>query len=107
MSNTSAEDALTFPAFNLLNDVDIAATEKRIAEYTRQNEAVISANKQKAGLEAMGQAERDEFEKRAREERMRMVEEAERLERVESDRVKADIVAALVGPLPNADVRGS
>lgn len=96
LANVTGFGMLTMPAFNLLNDVDIAATEKRITEYTRQNEAVITANKQKAGIEAMGQAERDEFEKRAREERMRMVEEAERRERAESDRVKADIVAALV-----------
>jgi len=60
--------------------------------------------------------ERDEIEKRAREERMRMVEEAERIEREEEERVKSEIVEALVsalwssGSVPNlrkARMRGS
>lgn len=43
--------------------------------------------------------ERDEIEKRAREERMRMVEEAERIEREEEERVKSEIVETLVSAL--------
>ncbi|RSH95071.1 TFIIH/NER complex subunit [Saitozyma podzolica] len=81
--------------FNLLNDIDLVRTERRIAEHAKQNAKLIAANQEKAALEAMSQSERDEVERRAREERMRMVEEAERLERSEEERVKAEVIEAL------------
>jgi len=83
-------------AFNLLNDIDLPGTEARIAEFQRKNSALIAANQDLAVLEALCQVERDEVEKRARGERMRMVEEAERVEREEEGRVKSEIVEALV-----------
>jgi hypothetical protein len=83
-------------AFNLLNDIDLDRTERRIAEHAKQNAKLIAANQEKAALEAMSQSERDEVERRAREERMRMVEEAQRLERSEEERVKAEVIEALV-----------
>jgi len=44
----------------------------------------------------MGQQERDDLERRAREERMEMVANAERLDRVEEERAKTQIGEALV-----------
>jgi CDK-activating kinase assembly factor MAT1 len=48
-------------------------------------------------LESLSQHERDDVERRAREERVRMIEEAERLDRQEDDKARAAIVEALVG----------
>ncbi|WWC63827.1 CDK-activating kinase assembly factor MAT1 [Kwoniella dejecticola CBS 10117] len=81
--------------FNLLNDIDIDKTEKRIQEFQKSNASLIATNQEKAALEAMSQTEREEVERRAREERMRMVEEAERIEREEEERAKKDVTEAL------------
>ncbi|BEI85926.1 hypothetical protein CcaverHIS002_0602130 [Cutaneotrichosporon cavernicola] len=81
--------------FNLLNEVDVSATEAKIAAYQNENASLITTNKHKAAMESMSAAERDEVEKRARAERARMIEEAERVERAEDERVKAEIVDAL------------
>jgi len=51
-------------------------------------------------MEAMGQQERDELEKRAREERMEMVANAERMDREQEERAKGQIGEALVCPIP-------
>jgi CDK-activating kinase assembly factor MAT1 len=71
-------------------------TEARIAQFQKQNAEVITANKHSALLESMGQQERDDLERRAREERMEMVANAERLDRVEEERAKTQIGEALV-----------
>lgn len=47
-------------------------------------------------LEALDQVEREEVEKRAKVERMRMVQEAERIELEEDEKVNQEIVDALV-----------
>lgn len=82
-------------AFNLLNDIDLDSTEARIAEFSRKNAAAIAANKDRAALEALSQTERDEVEKRARRERRRMVEEAERVEAAEKTRLEREVTEAL------------
>jgi CDK-activating kinase assembly factor MAT1 len=87
-------------AFNLLNDIDVPKTEARIAQFQKQNAESITANKHSALLESLGQHERDELEKRAREERMEMVANAEELDRVEEERAKGLIGEALVRPSP-------
>ncbi|KAK8844141.1 CDK-activating kinase assembly factor MAT1 [Kwoniella newhampshirensis] len=81
--------------FNLLNDIDLERTEARIADFAKQNKTLIVANQEKAALEAMSQAERDDVERRARAERMRMIEEAERVEREEEEGVRAEVTEAL------------
>ncbi|GMK58303.1 hypothetical protein CspeluHIS016_0503350 [Cutaneotrichosporon spelunceum] len=81
--------------FNLLNDTDVPETEARIAAYQNENASLITTNKHKAAMESMSAAEREEVEKRARAERARMIEDAERVERAEDERVKAEIVDAL------------
>lgn len=91
-------------AFNLLNDIDIPKTEARIAQFQKQNAGIIASNKQNAVLEAMGQQERDELEKRARQERMDMVANAERMDREQEERAKGQIGEALVRPLKLPDV---
>ena len=79
-----------------MNDIDIPKTEARITQFQRQNAALIAENQSKTALEALSQAERDEVEKRAREERMEMVANAERMDREQEERAKAQIGDALV-----------
>jgi hypothetical protein len=99
-----------------LNDIDIPKTEARIAQFQKQNAGIIASNKQNAVLEAMGQQERDELEKRARQERMDMVANAERMDREQEERARGEIGEALVRPmyfryvekaLMTSDARGS
>jgi CDK-activating kinase assembly factor MAT1 len=78
-----------------LNEIDVDATEKAIATYTRSNTSLIAANKERAVLEQLSQSERDELDKRTREERMRMIEDAAQFERVEEERIKVEIIDAL------------
>lgn len=70
-------------------------TEARITAYQTENASLITKNQHKAAMESMSQTERDEVEKRAKAERARMIEEAERVERAEDERVKTEIVDAL------------
>ncbi|TXT10736.1 hypothetical protein VHUM_02241 [Vanrija humicola] len=81
--------------FNLLNDVDVAATEAKIAAYARDNAGLIATNQHKAAMESLSQSERDDIERRARAERMRMIEEAERVEAAEEARARSSAVDAL------------
>ncbi|EIW65827.1 hypothetical protein TREMEDRAFT_35912 [Tremella mesenterica DSM 1558] len=81
--------------FNLLNDIDVAETEARIADFRRRNAEAIAANQAKAVIEALSQAERDMVERKAREERMEMIKKAEVVEVAEEARVKEEIVEAL------------
>ncbi|WVQ81334.1 CDK-activating kinase assembly factor MAT1 [Cryptococcus sp. DSM 104549] len=81
--------------FNLLNDVDVPATEARISAFVKQNASLIAANQEKLRLESMSQKDRDDLERRAREEKMRMIQEAERVEREADERVKEEVTNAL------------
>lgn len=49
-------------------------------------------------MESMSQSEREEADKRIRAERVRMIEEAERIERAEDERVRAEVVEAMTKP---------
>lgn len=82
-------------AFNLLNDIDISTTEAKLQAYQNENATLIATNQHKAAMESLSQSERDEVEKRARAERVRMIEEAQRVDRAEDERVKAQVVEAL------------
>lgn len=81
--------------FNLLNDVNVAQTEERLAKWAADNAGQIATNQHKLAMEALSQTERDDVERRARAERKHMIEEAERVERAEETRVRAELVDAL------------
>lgn len=87
-----------YSAFNLLNEVNTEATEAAITSYRRENAEVISANQSLAQLDALSQVEKDELDRIARAERRRLVEEAERIEAVEADRLRVEVVDALARP---------
>ncbi|ODN97318.1 CDK-activating kinase assembly factor MAT1 [Cryptococcus wingfieldii CBS 7118] len=81
--------------FNLLNDVDVAQTEKYIEDWQRDNRKDIDENKLKTSEEFMTQSKREETDRRVREERMRKMEEAERIEKIEVERIRGEITDAL------------
>ncbi|KAL7421031.1 TFIIH/NER complex subunit [Cryptotrichosporon argae] len=81
--------------FNLLNDVDVAATEARIASYEASHASSIASNAARATHETLSQAEQDDVERRARAERRRMVEAAAAVEAAEERRVRLEVVDAL------------
>ncbi|RPD65987.1 CDK-activating kinase assembly factor [Lentinus tigrinus ALCF2SS1-7] len=71
-------------AFNLINDIDVAETEARIARYRQENAALIKLNQQREEeyqryLQEQEEMERQERELRAQE--LRRIEEEEREER--------------------------
>jgi CDK-activating kinase assembly factor MAT1 len=95
----TATEVADLPAFNLLNEVDVDETEAQIASYRRLHATSIAANQSALAIEAMSATEKDELDKRIREERMRMVEAAQRTERIEDEKVRIQIVDALAkGP---------
>ncbi|WVQ74458.1 CDK-activating kinase assembly factor MAT1 [Cryptococcus sp. DSM 104548] len=81
--------------FNLLNDVDVAQTEKYISDWQRENRNDIDNNRLKASEEHMSQSMRDEADRRDREERMRKFAEAERIDKIEEERIRGEITEAL------------
>ncbi|KAI0721622.1 CDK-activating kinase assembly factor [Cerioporus squamosus] len=71
-------------AFNLINDIDVAETEAKIARYRQENAALIELNKKREEeyqryLQEQEEMERQERELRAQE--LRRIEEEEREER--------------------------
>jgi hypothetical protein len=75
------------------------ATEAKIKKYQSQNKSLIEANKQRAAFSAMGEAEREDLIRAAKEKRRRAVEENERFEEVEEKRVRLEIVELIVRSL--------
>ena len=87
-------------AFNLLNDIDVDKTEKRIADFQRKNAELIIANEKRRALQQLDENEREEILKREREERRKMVEEADRKEELEAERIQQEISEAVVSVFP-------
>lgn len=85
-----------FAAFNLLNNIDLPETERRIAAHAQANAALISANAEKLKLEALSQRERDELERKQREERQKAIREMEEFERAEEERIRGLVIQAMV-----------
>lgn len=84
-----------YPAFNLINDIDVPQTEARITQFRRENAAVIEANIQRdesyaSSLRAQEESERQQREARAR--ALALEEEAERAARAAD---KAELIDAL------------
>lgn len=86
----------TVTAFNLLNDIDLEKTEARIAEFMQKNAKSIAANKQKAQRELLSLNEREEEIKRDKDLWRKQIEQSEIFEEREEQRVKREIVEAMV-----------
>jgi CDK-activating kinase assembly factor MAT1 len=82
-------------AFNLMNEVDVAETEARIAAYKMENEDSIAANQAKNVNEKRFRSYQDEIEKQEREQKreeyLQQLEEERKLKEME----KSDIITEL------------
>ncbi|KDQ13227.1 hypothetical protein BOTBODRAFT_33832 [Botryobasidium botryosum FD-172 SS1] len=81
--------------FNLINEIDVAETEARIAAFRRENAALIELNIQREERDIQGLQEQEMRERREREE---MAEEMRRIaeeERIEREKAKEEIINRL------------
>lgn len=76
-------------AFNLVNDIDVVATQARVEKYKAENAAIIEANLQREAAYARALQEHEELERKEREiraEELRREEEEEREEKAKDRR---------------------
>ena len=82
-------------AFNLINEIDLPATEARIAAFRAENAALIQLNIQREKLDAQELQEDEERDRREREERMRDLRREEEEERQEREKERRAIIEGL------------
>lgn len=95
----------TSAAFNLINDIDLPETEKRLANLRQENAAFTALNAQRDVRDALSvQAEEERIwrEQQERAKEARLEEEEERLER---EREKKEIIDSLVSGSKSAKYR--
>jgi CDK-activating kinase assembly factor MAT1 len=92
-------------AFNLINEIDLAATEARIAAFRAENAALIQLNIQREKLDAQELQEDEERDRREREERMRALRREEEEERQEREKERRAIIDGLVRIMLHALLR--
>lgn len=82
-------------AFNLMNEVDVAETEAKIAAYEMENKDSIAANQAKNANEQRFRSFQDEMEKQEREQKreeyLQQLEEERKIKEIE----KSDIISEL------------
>ncbi|KAF9072962.1 CDK-activating kinase assembly factor MAT1-domain-containing protein [Rhodocollybia butyracea] len=82
-------------AFNLINNIDIPATEARIAAYKAANAALTSLNIQREEAEALALKEQEDLERREREARAAQLAQQEQQEREERQREERELIDKL------------
>ncbi|KAJ3802402.1 CDK-activating kinase assembly factor MAT1-domain-containing protein [Lentinula aff. detonsa] len=82
-------------AFNLINNIDIPATEERIAAYKAANAALTSLNLQREEAEALALKEQEDLERREREARAAQLAQQEQQEREERQREERELIDKL------------
>ncbi|KAF8831657.1 hypothetical protein HHX47_DHR1000771 [Lentinula edodes] len=82
-------------AFNLINNIDILATEARIAAYKAANAALTSLNLQREEAEALALKEQEDLERREREARAAQLAQQEQQERDERQREERELIDKL------------
>jgi CDK-activating kinase assembly factor MAT1 len=82
-------------AFNLINDIDVAETEARIAQYRAANAAMISANAQRDAAAAQALRDAEELDRLERQERARELARGDAEEREERARERRDLIDRL------------
>ena len=84
-----------FPAFNLINDIDVPQTEARIAAYRAENAHLIELNIQREEVYTRELREHEEAERREREQRASQLRREEEEEREEREKEKREIIDKL------------
>jgi hypothetical protein len=82
----------------LVNDIDVAAMEARIAEHRAANAALIEMNEQREAREAASLRDIEERERLDRQQRAEEARRAEEEEERERERSKLELINQLVGP---------
>ncbi|CAE6485041.1 unnamed protein product [Rhizoctonia solani] len=82
-------------AFNLVNDIDVAATEAKIAEHRAANAALIELNEQRESREAANLRDIEERERLDRQQRAEEARRAEEEEERERERSKLELINQL------------
>ncbi|KAJ3728784.1 CDK-activating kinase assembly factor MAT1-domain-containing protein [Lentinula raphanica] len=82
-------------AFNLINNIDLPATEARIAAYKAANAALTSLNLQREEAEALALKEQEDSERREREARAAQLAQQEQQEREERQREERELIDKL------------
>lgn len=82
-------------AFNLINDVNVAETEARIAQYKKENAAAIEHNLQREEQYAQFLREQEEAERLDREQRAEELRRLEEEEREEREKGRREIIDRL------------
>ncbi|CAE6450465.1 unnamed protein product [Rhizoctonia solani] len=82
-------------AFNLVNDIDVAAMEARIAEHRAANAALIEQNEQREAQEAANLRNIEERERQDRQQRAEEARRAEEEEERERERSKLELINQL------------
>jgi CDK-activating kinase assembly factor MAT1 len=82
-------------AFNLINDIDVAQTEARIAAYRAENAALIELNIQRDETYARELREQEEGDRRERELRATQLRQQEEEEREEREKERREIIDKL------------
>ncbi|KAF5391905.1 hypothetical protein D9757_001743 [Collybiopsis confluens] len=82
-------------AFNLINGIDVEATETRIKAYKAANAALTSLNLQREEAEALALKEQEELERREREARAAQLAQQEQQERDERLREEQELINKL------------
>lgn len=85
-------------AYNLLNDIDVEATEAEITSFAKENAKLLKTNQRKAESDNRDQSKREQLEKQAREEKRQLLVQHEKREEEEAAKLKAEVVEALVCP---------
>ncbi|OSD01662.1 CDK-activating kinase assembly factor [Trametes coccinea BRFM310] len=81
--------------FNLINDIDVPETEERIAQYRRENAAIIELNQKREEEYARYLQEQEEMERQERELRAQELRRLEEEEREEREKGKQAIIDKL------------
>ncbi|KAK0210338.1 CDK-activating kinase assembly factor MAT1-domain-containing protein [Desarmillaria ectypa] len=82
-------------AFNLINNIDVPETERRIAAYKAANAALITLNLQREEAYALALKEQEEFERHEREQRAAELLREEEAERLEKEKERQEIIDKL------------
>ncbi|KAM3589492.1 TFIIH/NER complex subunit, variant 2 [Umbelopsis sp. WA50703] len=82
--------------FNLINEVDVAETEAKMAQYEKENKDIIAANEARTANEQKTSSYQEELEKKEKEQRLEDYRRQLEEERVMREKEKLEFIRELV-----------
>lgn len=86
---------MRYPAFNLINNIDVPETEARITAYRSANAALITLNLQREEAYALALKEQEDYDRKEREHRAAEQRREEEEEREEKEKGRREIIDKL------------